>query len=168
MTDRNTANNKLAVKPKRKAPPKAWKKGQSGNPKGAPKRGESWAEIIKRVGEMTPSEAAERSLALAKQLLEIGDGVTLKEAVVLRVYSALMFDPQPGLLNAFMDRVEGKVSQPIEMSWKDEARRHGVDPDKLVDEFVAAMGVGTGGGGSVAQGGADEDGPPSVAGDGAA
>lgn len=151
MTDRNTANNKSEVKPKpkRKAPPKAWKPGQSGNPKGAPKRGESWAEIIKRVGEYTPSEAAERSLSLAKQLLEIGDGVTLKEAVTLRVYASLLFEPQPGLLNAFMDRTEGKVSQPVEMSWKDEARKNGIDPDEIVAQFVTAMGAGGGGGGSM-------------------
>ena len=94
---------------------KPWKKGQSGNPKGAPKRGESWTEIIKRVGEMTPSEAAARSLELSKQLLKIGEGVTLKEAVVLRVYGALLFEPQPGLLNTFIERAEGKLAQPISM-----------------------------------------------------
>lgn len=133
MTD-HTANSKLAEKTKRKAPPKAWKKGQSGNPKGAPKRGESWAEIIKRVGEYTPSEAAERSLALAKQLLEIGDGVTLKEAVTLRVYASLLFEPQPGLLNAFMDRTEGKVTQPIEVNdLRDKA------DNELISEFQSIV-----------------------------
>jgi hypothetical protein len=117
-----------------------WKKGmQSPNPIGAPKRGESWGEIIKRVGELTPAEAAERSVELAKQFLKIGEGVTLKEAVVLRVYGALLFEPQPGLLNAFMERAEGKMSQPISVEWREEAKAQGYDPDKLIEEFARAM-----------------------------
>src|SRR3990172_5876691 len=91
----------------------SWKPGQSGNPKGSPKRGESWAEIIKRYGEMTPGEAAQESMELARKLLSIGEGVTLKQAVVLRVYAALLFEPQASLLNAFLDRAEGKVIQPV-------------------------------------------------------
>jgi hypothetical protein len=100
---------------KRKAPSTAWKPGQSGNPAGAPKRGESWAELIKRIGELTPVEAAERCVALAQQFLKYGNGATLKETVALRVYASLLFEPQPGLLNAFMERAEGKVAQPVSM-----------------------------------------------------
>lgn len=102
-------------KPTAKPRGKPWPKGVSGNPRGAPKRGESWAELIKRVGEMTPVEAAERCVALAQQFLQYGDGATLKETTVLRVYAALLFEPQPGLLNAFMERAEGKVAQPVSM-----------------------------------------------------
>ena len=94
---------------KKKPRGKPFAKGQSGNPNGAPKRGESWAEIIKQIGDMTPKEAADMCRAVAGKLATIGDGVTLKQAVVLRVFAALMFDPQPGLLNAFMERAEGKV-----------------------------------------------------------
>lgn len=96
----------------------SWKPGQSGNPKGSPKRGESWQEIIKAYGDLTPSEAAALSLELTKKLLSIGDGVTLKQAVVLRVYADLLYEPNPGLLNSFMERAEGKVSQPIELTWQ--------------------------------------------------
>ena len=98
----------------------SWKKGQSGNPSGAPKRGESWAEIIKYVGDLTPNEAAEMSQQVAGKLRSIGDGVTLKQAVVLRVFAALMFEPQPGLLNAFMERTEGKVKDQVELSGDEE------------------------------------------------
>lgn len=112
-------NKVSANRQKRKAPKSAWKPGNSGNPKGAPKRGESWTEIIKRVGDLTPSEAAATSLELAKQLLKIGDGLTLKEAVVLRVYGALLFEPNPGLLNAFMNRAEGMPTQAVELSGPD-------------------------------------------------
>jgi hypothetical protein len=118
----NSANNGETVK-KRKAPGGAWKKGVSGNPKGAPRRGESWAEIIKRIGDMTPIEAADHANEIAKQLRKIGGELTLKEAVVVRVYAALLFEPQASLLNTFMERAEGKVVQPVEgnviMTWSD-------------------------------------------------
>ena len=91
-------------------------KGDPRNGDGAPKRGESWAEIIKQVGDMTPKEAANMCRAVAGKLATIGDGVTLKQAVVLRVFAALMFDPQPGLLNSFMERAEGKVKDEQEHS----------------------------------------------------
>ena len=106
---KSLANNKQSTQGK----PHRWKKGESGNPKGAPKRGESWAEVIKRFGEMTPAEASAHSLELSQKFLSIGEGVTLKQAVVLRVYGSLLFEPDARLLNAFMDRAEGKVTQPI-------------------------------------------------------
>ena len=135
VTGKSAAKSKKTAKPRGKP----WPKGVSGNPAGAPKRGESWAEIIKRFGEMTPSEAAQVSLELSKKLMTIGDGVTLKQAVVLRVYSSLLFEPQPGLLNAFMERAEGKVTQPVSVDWRQDAKARGVDPDRLVEQFVAAM-----------------------------
>ena len=65
---------------------------------------------------MTAPEAAAVSLELSKQFLKIGSGITLKQAVVLRVYAALLFDPNPGLLNSFMDRVEGKVKDQVDLT----------------------------------------------------
>ena len=104
-------------KSKRKMPiGKRFPKGVSGNPKGAPKRGESWAEIIKRIGEMTPEEASDHAQQIAGKLRSIGGGLTLKEAVVLRVYAALMFEPTAALLNSFMERAEGKITQPLDMN----------------------------------------------------
>lgn len=163
MAKKSAANTNGTAKPRGKP----WPKGVSGNPAGAPKRGESWAEIIKRVGEMTPAEAAQRSLVLAKELLKVGDGVTLKEAVVLRVYGALLFDPQPGLLNAFMERAEGKVAQTVNvnpsdallakmkelgLSWED------VRNDPLAVELFQSAGVAVGLGDEAAGGaGSEED-----------
>lgn len=100
---------------KRAAPKTAWKKGQSGNPKGAPKRGQSWAEVIQEIGEMTPDEARAMSEKIFSQV-RLGGAITLKQAVVMRVYAAMLFEPQPGLLNAFMERVEGKVKDQVEHS----------------------------------------------------
>src|SRR5690348_13759826 len=94
----------------------SWKKGDpSPNPAGAPKRGESWAELIKQYGDLTPSEASALSLELAKKLLAIGDGMTLKQAVVLRVYADLLHAPTPGLLNALMERADGKVADKLQI-----------------------------------------------------
>lgn len=107
--------NTRATDKKRKAPRTAWKKGQSGNPRGAPKRGESWAELIHRVGQMTPGEAAAQSLALAEKLLSIGEGVTLKEAVVLRVYADLLFQPDARMFVALMERAEGKLTDTLRL-----------------------------------------------------
>lgn len=108
-----TVNPKTTAKKKPRGKPFTGKNDPRNNMAGAPKRGESWAEIIKRIGEMTPVEAADRANEIAKQLRKIGGGVTLKEAVVIRVYTALLFEPQQGLLNTFMERAEGKVVQPV-------------------------------------------------------
>ena len=95
-----------------------WRKGVSANPKGAPKRGQSWSELIALIGNLTPAQAAERAGAIGERIAKYsGDNdLTLKELVVLRVYDALLFDPQPGLLNAYMERVEGKVREQVEHS----------------------------------------------------
>ena len=115
---------------KRKPTPSAWKKGQSGNPHGAPKRGESWREIWDKIGNLTPKEAAEHSKVIAAQIASIGDKVTLKEAVALRVYTSLLFEPSSGLLNAVMERTDGKVMQPIGVSWLDRARSIGLSAEE--------------------------------------
>ena len=125
-----TFANKAPTKIKHKAPPHAWKKGQSGNPNGAPKRGESWREIWDKIGNLTPKEAAEHSKVIAAQIASIGDKVTLKEAVALRVYTSLLFEPSSGLLNAVMERTDGKVMQPIGVSWLDRARSIGLSAEE--------------------------------------
>lgn len=97
----------------------SWKPGQSGNPAGSPKRGQSWRELIAELGDLDGPAAAERAGFLARQFNKLTPGVTLKELVVLRVFAALIDDPQPGLLNSFMERVEGKVSQPVDLEVKE-------------------------------------------------
>lgn len=133
-----SANRSQAQKDGANKRPQTWKPGQSGNPNGAPKRGESWAEIIKRVGEYTPQEAAEKSIELSRQFLKVGEGVTLKEAVVMRVYGALLFEPQPGLLNAFMERTEGKIKDELELKGDKTA------PLEVVIRYVDADAGGSG------------------------
>lgn len=113
----------------------SWKPGQSGNPNGPPARGESWQELYKKIGNMTPREAAEYCHSVAGKIGSIGDKVTLKEAVVLRVFVALIFEPDARLLSVVQDRGEGKVTQPVtEIPWREYVRQAGYDPDRLLKE----------------------------------
>lgn len=70
--------------------------------------------------------------------IQLGNEITLKQAVVLRVYAAMLFEPQPGLLNTFIERAEGKVTQPIE-TWQDRViallKDNTVTPEQVEDEF---------------------------------
>lgn len=79
---------------------------------------------------MTPKEAADYCRAVAGKIASIGDAVTLKEAVVLRVYAALLFEPDARLLNVVMDRDEGKVPQPLE--WRQKVEEAGLDPAEVI------------------------------------
>lgn len=114
-------NPKTIAKKKPRGKPFAGKNDPRNNTAGAPKRGESWGEIIKRIGDMTPKEAAEHARTIAGKLASMGDGITLKEAVVVRVYASLLFEPQPGLLNSFMERAEGKIVNPVDVTSGGEA-----------------------------------------------
>lgn len=98
--------------------PHRWKPGESGNPHGRPRDGESWAAVIKRISNMTGQEAAQYVNEFAKFFRPM-KGITLKEAVILRSFAALLFDPQASMLNAIMERAEGKLSQTIR-TWQDE------------------------------------------------
>ena len=109
---------------KRKAPRSAWKQGQSGNPTGRPKDGESWAAIIAAVGNMYPEDIIElvgRDNDLGRELSHLPKGVQMKYLVTARVFAALMFEPSPRLWTGLMDRAEGKPNQPISgsmtMTW---------------------------------------------------
>lgn len=106
------ANNKKTGEPNR------WPKGKSGNPAGRPKDGESWAAIIKAVGDMYPDDILAlvgSGNDLGREIAQLPKGVQMKYLVTARVFAALMFEPTAGLWNNLMDRADGKVSQPIEI-----------------------------------------------------
>lgn len=46
----------------------SWKKGQSGNPNGAPKRGMSWREIIEQVGDEDARTGVPNKVAVARAM----------------------------------------------------------------------------------------------------
>ncbi len=103
--------NKEKTKPKKPAPAHAWKPGQSGNPAGRPKDGESWAGVFKDLANRTPEELAEMfgSNDLGNAYKKLPKGVQMKYLVGGRILAALMFEPSGSLLNIYMERMEGKV-----------------------------------------------------------
>jgi len=133
MSDKFTDNNGTTTKKKPRGKP--FPKGVSGNPKGAPKRGESWAEIIDRIGAMTPIEAAEHAHAIAGKLKQMGGAITLKEAVVIRGYAALLFEPSSSLMNIYMDRTDGKVKDRLDLTSNDKELNPYMSMDKA--ELIA-------------------------------
>lgn len=106
-------------KQRRLANLKPWQPGQSGNPKGGPRRGESWSDLIKKIGDLSGIELADYFETYRAELKKVGR-VTLKEAVIIRVYLALLFEPGSGLFNALMDRAEGKLAQTVNVNWREE------------------------------------------------
>lgn len=106
--------------PKGKIPKSAWKKGiPSPNPAGRPKDGESWAAIIKSVGDMYPADIVAfigSDNDLGKMLAKLPSNVQMKYLVTARVFSALMFEPTSGLWKELMERAEGKVTTPVDMT----------------------------------------------------
>jgi hypothetical protein len=84
-----------------------FKKGQSGNPKGAPKRGESWAELVRSMGDMEPAAIGDFCAAIGRRLPKV-TGLTLKQLAVLAAYVDAILDPGPGMFAALADRAEGK------------------------------------------------------------
>lgn len=104
---------------KRKAPPTAWKKGQSGNPAGRPKDGESWAAIIKAVGDMFPADIIAfvgMNNDLGRMLSKLPPKVQMKYLVTARVFSSLLFEPSAGLWRELMERAEGKVKNELDVT----------------------------------------------------
>ena len=120
MTSKKPANTqKTESKPKRKAPKTAWKPGQSGNPAGRPADGESWAGIIAEMAAMTADEIAGevgKSNELGRSYLQLPKAVKMKRLIVARVMAAIMFEPSTGLVNALMERTDGKVAQAVALT----------------------------------------------------
>ena len=80
-----------------------WQKGKSGNPKGPPKKGERWKEIISRVGALSGKEAASLCKAMATRFAPYPEGVTLKELAILSAFSDAINNPTPGMLRVLIE-----------------------------------------------------------------
>ncbi len=97
-------------------------KGSTLNPKGRPPIDNSWAGIIREVmgmnAETLATEMGGNTNELGHALLKLPRGVPIKRLLAARLIAALMFDPTPGLVNALMDREEGKVAQPVDIKAK--------------------------------------------------
>lgn len=98
---------------------KPFPKGVSGNPKGRPKDGESWAAIIKSVGDMYPADLLAfigTDNDLGRAIAKFPKDTQLKYLVTARVFAALMFEPTSSLWKDLMDRAEGKVKDQVDLT----------------------------------------------------
>lgn len=109
-----------------------WKKGQSGNPRGAPKR-------------MLISSNIERELLQAAD-----DGDVTKARLIAKKVVALAVSGEPWAIQFVTERTEGKPEQRIDIT------RHVRD---LADEELLAIAAGSGDGAATAQDGAQEHQP---------
>ncbi len=111
--------NKPVANSKKSAPGRPWPKGTSGNPKGRPKDGESWAAIIKAVGDMYTSDILSfvgRDNDLGKTIAQLPKDVQMKYLITSRVFASLMFEPSSGLWKELMERAEGKVPTNVDVT----------------------------------------------------
>jgi hypothetical protein len=145
------ADNSADNSPKRKSVGKPFVKGDPRiNRAGAPKRGQTWQETVKRITDMTREELIEyvgAGTKLGKLLKELPPDVPLKDALVITSVIAYGRDPNPRLLATLMDREDGKPNQPI--SGKDgEPLIPKVDDElrseilRKLDSIAAATGAG--------------------------
>lgn len=103
----------------RRLPRNAWKPGQSGNPAGRPKDGKSWAGILRELSEMSADEIAKMvgtDNELGKMFLTLPRKTQMQYLITARVMASLMFEPQPGLFNALMERMDGRVPQAVDVT----------------------------------------------------
>ena len=86
------------------------------NKEGAPKRGQTWQEAVKRLTDMTRDELIAYvgpKSTLGRQLKELPPNVPVKDALILIAFIQFGRDPNPRLLATLMDREDGKPNQPI-------------------------------------------------------
>lgn len=107
---------------KKRGNPNWQKGGKSPNPAGRPKDGESWASIIKSVGDMYPTDLIAfigNDNDLGQMLAKLPANVQMKYLVTARVFSSLMFEPSSGLWKELMERSEGKVKDTLDLQNSD-------------------------------------------------
>jgi len=127
------------------------------NRAGAPKRGESWTEMITSVGKMTVPKLKKLLGERLKGFDKYPEGVTLKELVVINAYTSLLADFNPKVWLYMMERSEGKLPQTVNqnITWRDEVSRLGLNPDRILEEArkyvesIESNGVGSGDTGSM-------------------
>jgi hypothetical protein len=104
---------------KRRIPKNAWKPGYCPNPGGRPKNEATWRGIINEMMDMSPDDIARlvgKDNDLGRSLLMLPRNVQMKYLIVARLLSAIMFEPTHGLVNALMDRSEGKVADNVNIN----------------------------------------------------
>lgn len=92
------------------------------NIEGAPKRGESHAEVYTNLMNMTAEENAEyfgRNNEIGRAFAKMPKGIPIKMILAGRNLIAEIFEPSTGRMQMIMERTEGKVPQPLTGSGDD-------------------------------------------------
>jgi hypothetical protein len=137
-----------------------FKPGQSGNPGGRPKAGESWSDVVRRLSDMTGADAAKMVAAFAAQFAQVGE-LTLKEAVVLRALAGMLFEGDAAMLKVLMDRADGKLPSVVRHEAAQKLlQEHGLTQndiagDPILSAFFRKAGIHVGVAGSDAGAGDD-------------
>lgn len=106
------------------------------NREGAPKRGQSWAERIDKLTDMTREELIEyvgKTTKIGKLLKELSPKIPVKDALILISIIHYGRDPNPRMLAALMDREDGKPQQSVKLEGEVgiTTKRVGVDLDEV-------------------------------------
>jgi hypothetical protein len=91
------------------------------NRKGAPKRGQSWRETVKRITDMTREEAIAYvgpTSKIGRHLKELSPDMPIKDAIIFSTIIAYGREPNARMLAALMDREDGKPEQAIGLDVK--------------------------------------------------
>ncbi len=92
------------------------------NRKGAPRRGQTWQEAVKRITDMTREEAIAYvgpTSKIGKQLKELSPEMPLKDAIIFATIIAYGREPNARMLSALMDREDGKPKETVDLSNSD-------------------------------------------------
>jgi len=108
-TKRHTTKKSIVKKVRNKKPSNSWKKGQSGNPNGRPKKGEALSDVVKKLLTSITSQ----DIQIGSKLYKKGT-IKYKELIATRlIYCAVM--GEPWAVQLIFERTEGKAVQPIDL-----------------------------------------------------
>jgi hypothetical protein len=96
----------------------AFKKGQSGNPRGCPPREKQIPEILRRIGRRHVCDFRILPQRLQKAFGLLGNDITMLEAVCVVSYLCAL-KGEPWAVDFIAERTEGKVTQSVELNYKD-------------------------------------------------
>ena len=91
------------------------------NRKGAPLRGQSWRETVKRITDMTREEAIAYvgpTSKIGRQLKDLSADMPIKDAIIFATIIAYGREPNARMLAALMDREDGKPEQTVGLDVK--------------------------------------------------
>lgn len=109
------------------------------DPYGKKQGQQSWAQIIKRIGDTNLSDLKEMYVEAIDKLEQYGN-MTLRELAVIRAYFETIEHPNPSMLNWLAERSEGKVPQMTVTAtgnigdWMEYAKEQGIAIEDVMAE----------------------------------